>query len=104
MELNFEGLFVGIYALAVIGVFHPVVIWGEYYFGDRIWPLFLLAGAALLAGSLFVRGIGAALLGILGTVCLWCILDLKQQARRVEKGWFPANPNRRKTKLNSSGK
>lgn len=28
--------------------------------------------------------------------CFWSILELIQQERRVQKGWFPANPKRKK--------
>ncbi|MBQ3648046.1 MAG: DUF4491 family protein [Spirochaetia bacterium] len=31
----------------------------------------------------------------LGITCLWCIIELFHQKKRVEKGWFPKNPNRR---------
>ena len=36
--------------------------------------------------------IPAALLGVLGCSCLWSIQELFEQEKRVEKGWFPANP------------
>lgn len=44
MQVNMEGVVVGIVALVMIGVFHPIVIKCEYYFSHRIWPLFLAAG------------------------------------------------------------
>ena len=44
MELNLEGIAVGAASLLVIGAFHPLVIWCEYHFSQKIWPLFLLCG------------------------------------------------------------
>jgi hypothetical protein len=73
--------------------FHPIVIKGEYYFTDKIWPLLLLAGIAALALSCFVRQtLLSSALGVFGCTCLWSNLELKEQKKRVEKGWFPMNP------------
>jgi hypothetical protein len=92
---KFEGLIIGALAFLVIGAFHPLVIKGEYYFSHRIWPAFLGAGIAFLVLSLLAKGtIAAALLGIIGFTCLWSIHELFAQKRRVERGWFPANPKR----------
>jgi len=35
------------------------------------------------------------ILGLAGVSCLWSIRELQEQAQRVEKGWFPKNPNRK---------
>ena len=43
--LNWSGILIGLTSFIVIGVFHPVVIKCEYYFSDRVWPVFL-AGAS----------------------------------------------------------
>ena len=82
MELNFEGVVVGVMSLVIIGAFHPLVIWFEYHFTQSIWPVFLIAGLLCL-------------LGLLGVACIWSIRELKEQARRVERGWFPKNPKRK---------
>jgi predicted membrane protein len=93
--VRFEGLVIGVIAFLIIGIFHPIVIKGEYYFTEKIWPLFLLVGIAVLVLSCFVRQtILASVLGVLGCTCLWSILELKEQTKRVEKGWFPRNPKR----------
>jgi hypothetical protein len=93
--MNFDGLMIGIVSLVIIGVFHPVVIKGEFYFTDRIWPLFLVAGLASLALScLFTNVLASSSLGILGFTFLWSIHEIKEQTQRVEKGWFPRNPRR----------
>ena len=56
MQVNMEGVVVGIVALVMIGVFHPIVIKCEYYFSHRIWPLFLAAGIGFLLAALFTEG------------------------------------------------
>lgn len=95
--MHFNGVIIGLIAFLIIGIFHPIVIKGEYHFGARIWPVFLVAGLILLALSLLVSNpIGAAALGVTGFSCLWSIKEIKEQAERVEKGWFPNNPNRKK--------
>ena len=35
------------------------------------------------------------LLGLIGVAFLWSIREIREQARRVERGWFPKNPNRK---------
>jgi hypothetical protein len=93
--MRFEGLSIGVIAFLIIGIFHPIVVRGEYHFTEKIWPLFLLAGITALAVSCFVRQtILSSTLGVLGCTCLWSILELKEQRKRVEKGWFPKNPKR----------
>ena len=48
LQLNFEtimyftGLIIGVATFFIIGLFHPLVIKGEYYFGTRIWWVFAL--------------------------------------------------------------
>ncbi len=93
--MNYTGFIVGVLAFAIIGVFHPIVIKCEYYFSDRIWPIFLVLGIFSIIGSLFVESTTfAAILGILGCSFLWSIGELKEQTERVKKGWFPRNPKR----------
>ena len=93
--LNWSGILIGLSAFIVIGVFHPVVIKCEYYFSDRVWPVFLAGGLAFCAASLLVEHpLLSSVLGVVGFSLLWSIRELKQQTRRVEKGWFPRNPKR----------
>jgi hypothetical protein len=93
--MYFHGLFAGAAALVIIGLFHPVVIKGEYYFGKKIWPLFLIAGIVLTAAACVVSQVYlSALLGITGFTCFWTIKELFDQEKRVERGWFPRNPSR----------
>lgn len=94
--LSMDGIIIGVIAFILIGIFHPLVIWGEYYFGRRCWPVFLLVGIICLAVSTFVQYvIASAVLGITGMCCLWSILELKQQEKRVAKGWFPKREDKK---------
>ncbi len=96
--MNFESVIVGIASLVIIGIFHPIVIKAEYYFSARVWWLFAVAGLGFIFAALFTHGIFSYILAILGTTCLWCIVELFHQKKRVEKGWFPKNPKRGKHK------
>ena len=95
--MNWNGLIIGIGSFLCIGIFHPIVIKCEYYFSAKIWPLFLLGGIVCSAASLFVPStVFSSILAMLGFSMFWSILELKEQEKRVAKGWFPANPNRKK--------
>ncbi|MBC8586828.1 DUF4491 family protein [Paratissierella segnis] len=90
-----SGVIIGGISFLIIGIFHPIVIYCEYYFTDRIWPLFLVVGLVFCILSLFVHQIIlSAALAITGFSMLWSIKELKEQTERVRKGWFPENPNR----------
>ena len=94
--MNWNGILIGVASFLIIGMFHPVVIKGEYYFSKRIWPIFLVLGLVFLGISLLVENaLGASLLGVLGCSCLWSIGELKEQEDRVKKGWFPRNEKRK---------
>lgn len=93
--MNGFGLILGGTTFLLIGLFHPIVIWCEYYFSKRIWPVFLLVGLAALGASLCVaESLPSGLLAVFGISCLWSIKELFEQEKRVEKGWFPRNPKR----------
>lgn len=92
---NPDGLIIGLSAFLIIGIFHPIVIKTEYYFGTRPWWIFLVFGIGGIIGSLFIGNTLLSILtGILAFCCLWSILELFEQKTRVEKGWFPKNPKR----------
>jgi hypothetical protein len=90
-----HGVYAGLISLLVIGAFHPVVIKGEYHFGKRIWPVFLALGIILSVASFIVSNTYFSIfLGILAFTCFWSIVELFEQEGRVNKGWFPKNPER----------
>ena len=97
--MHFYGVLLGLASFLSIGLFHPIVIKCEYLFSHRVWPVFLAAGLALLGVSLFVENIIlSAVFGVVGFSCMWSIVELFQQKKRVERGWFPANPRHQPAK------
>ena len=95
--MRIQGIILGLVSFLTIGIFHPIVIKAEYYFSEKIWPVFALAGVICLAISCMISNlVGSAVVGVVGFSCFWSIVELKQQTKRVERGWFPANPNRDK--------
>ena len=104
--MNFLGLIIAIATFLVIGIFHPIVIKSEYHFGTRCWWIFLIVGIAFIAASLFTTNdILSPVLGVVGCSGLWSILELFEQKKRVERGWFPMNPKRKKEyQLNNNTK
>ena len=96
---NLTGLIIGAATFLVIGLFHPLVIKGEYYLGVGCWWIFLLAGICFLCGAVLLENVLlSSLCGVTAFSCLWSIGELFEQRRRVEKGWFPSNPKRKKDK------
>lgn len=94
--MNFHGLIIGGAAFIIIGLFHPIVIKGEYYWGKKIWPIFLIAGLLFIVLSVFISNLTlAAIVGIIGFSSLWSIHEIFEQEERVKKGWFPSNPNKK---------
>ena len=100
--MNYTGLMIAVVTFLVIGLFHPLVIWGEYYFSKKIWPVFALAGLVFLALSVNTDSdMASSIYAVVATTCFWSILELFQQEKRVEKGWFPKNPKREKPHTDS---
>lgn len=95
-ELGLSGLFIGICTFLIIGLFHPIVVKAEYYWGTRCWWIFLLLGLAGVAASIYVDNIlYSSLLGVFAFSSFWTIKEVFEQEERVKKGWFPKNPKRK---------
>lgn len=95
MELYYKGLLIAMSTFLIIGIFHPIVIKVEYYWGTRPWWAFLFSGIGCVIGALFVEDVFfSSLLGVLGASLLWSIGEIFEQKKRVEKSWFPMNPKR----------
>ena len=93
--MNFTGIIIGGAVFLMIGIFHPIVIKAEYYYGIKCWPIFALVGLLTLIGSILISStVWSVLLGSFAFSCFWSILELFEQKKRVERGWFPKNPNR----------
>ena len=95
--MYFSGILIGAISFFSIGVFHPIVIKAEYYFSKSCWPVFLVAGIILMILSAMTENVVlSSALAVIGMSSWWSILELFEQEKRVQKGWFPANPNRKK--------
>ncbi|MBR1799354.1 MAG: DUF4491 family protein [Bacteroidales bacterium] len=96
-NLTLEGLVVGFATFLCIGLFHPLVIKAEYYWGVGCWWLFALGGVVCCVLSLVVSNlIISVILGVVACSFFWSIGELFKQRKRVERGWFPRNPKRNK--------
>ena len=80
--MNFSGILIGVLTFFLIGLFHPIVIYAEYYFGSRCWPVFLLVGILCMILSVRMQEIlWSVSLGVLGVSCFWSIKELKEQEK-----------------------
>lgn len=92
---HLAGITIGICTFLIIGLFHPVVVKAEYYWGTRCWWVFLLLGVAGTVVSLVVDSILlSSLSGVFAFSSFWTIKEIFEQEERVRKGWFPKNPHR----------
>ncbi|MCR4746568.1 MAG: DUF4491 family protein [Lachnospiraceae bacterium] len=97
MNFHIDGLIIGVFMLLCTGIFHPIVIKTEYYYTKNVWPVFLIAGLAAIGVSLFIENfVLRGCIAILGITCIWCIVELFEQEKRVERGWFPNGRKRKK--------
>lgn len=94
-QYHLLGPAIGLATFLIIGLFHPVVIKTEYYFGTRPWWVFMLLGLVSVAASVAIADpFWSSTLGMFGFSSFWTIKELFDQRKRVIKGWFPKNPNR----------
>ena len=95
-EYHLAGLFIGICTFLIIGLFHPVVVKAEYYWGKKCWWILLVLGIAGVIASLSIDNvILSSLLGVFAFSSFWTIKEVFKQEERVQKGWFPKNPKRK---------
>lgn len=93
---NLTGLIIGLSTFLIIGLFHPIVIKAEYHFGAKCWWAFALTGiAGVIASILITDSILSILVAVFAFSSFWSILEIFQQKKRVEKGWFPSKLRRR---------
>lgn len=94
--MNWSGILLGAAAFLLIGAFHPIVIKAEYHIGKKCWWAFAIAGIICAAISLLIDDmVLSAVIGVLAFCFFWSILELFEQEKRVRKGWFPDNPNKK---------
>lgn len=89
-QYNLLGIAIGLSTFLIIGLFHPLVIKGEYYLGQRANYFFLAGGISALCACIMVHDtFFSSLLGVTAFSCFWSILEVRQQRERVRKGWYP---------------
>ena len=87
---NLTGIVIGLITFLMIGLFHPMVVKGEYYFGIKCWWVFLLLGiGGIIAALLLSNIIASTACGVFAFSSFWSIGELFKQRKRVKKGWFP---------------
>jgi branched-subunit amino acid transport protein len=95
---NLSGISIAICTFIIIGCFHPLVVKAEYYIGVKSWWIFLFCGIAGVILSLYTENIIlSTCFGVFGASCFWSILEVFEQKKRVDKGWFPKNPKKNKS-------
>jgi len=101
--MNFIGVAMGFIALGLVGFGFFWVVRLEFGLGWTWWPYVILAGVAFVALSLFLPSpFFSALAGAFGASLIWGATELRNQAIRVDLGWYPANPEgKRKPPLES---
>lgn len=91
--MNYTGLLVGLATFLIIGLFHPLVIKAEYYLGVKSWWIFALSGIIFSVLSILAEDmIWSTILGVTAFSSFWSILEVFEQEKRVQKGWFPKGP------------
>lgn len=99
-EYHLLGLTIGVCTFIIIGIFHPITIKCEYYFGTQRWWWFLLLGIIGIGGTLLVDDVFcSSLLGVFSFSSFWTIGEIFEQEKRVRRGWFPANPAKKNKKI-----
>jgi len=94
--MYFTGIIIAVCTFVTIGIWHPIVIKTEYYWGTRPWIIYLVIGLISIGAALFIENpLVSAVVGVFGASALWGIGELFAQKKRVERGWFPKNLNRK---------
>ncbi len=102
--MNFAGIIVGIVTIGSIAIYHPLVIRWEYRFGLKARWLFAVLGVLGIAGAflihylvsdIFWQQTGETACMVFAFSSFWSVVEVGFQRKRVLKGRFPSNPNRK---------
>jgi hypothetical protein len=88
---HLTGVLLGLITFLIIGLFHPLVVKGEYYFGIKCCWAFAVLGIAGIAASVYFDGntLVSVSCGVIAFSSFWSIFEVFEQKKRVAKGWFP---------------
>ena len=85
-DYHLGGIVIGICTFLIIGLFHPIVVKAEYYWGTRCWWIFLILGIAGIIGSILINDILiSSLIGVFSFSSFWTIKEIFEQRERVLK-------------------
>lgn len=94
-DYHLLGITIGATTFAVIGLFHPIVIKCHYRYGTGCWWWFLILGIVGCAVSYLSSDVLiSSIAGVFAFSSFWTIKEVFEQEKRVDKGWYPRNPNR----------
>ena len=96
--MNLKGTVLGALSFLIIGIWHPLVVKGEYHLGRSICvPLFGVVGTFCTVVALRIKNIMfSTAIALFGFSAFWGIHEVFEQEKRVARGWFPVNPKRAK--------
>ncbi len=78
---HLTGLVIGICTFLIIGLFHPVVVKAEYYWGTKCWWIFLLLGIVGVIASFSTEDIFlSSLSGVFAFSSFWTIKEVFEEA------------------------
>lgn len=83
MEYHLAGIVIGVATFLIIGIFHPLVTKGEYYFGVRIWWIFLGGNRG---GHRFRTGRKHRLVHPVGSLGRLFVLEYRRIVRTAQAG------------------
>lgn len=87
-EYHLGGIAIGICTFLIIGLFHPIVVKAEYYWGTRCWWIFLVLGIAGIIGTVLISDILiSSLLGVFSFSSFWTDYqgDIRATRTRAER-------------------
>lgn len=75
--LNWQGLAIGACTFLIIGIFHPLVIKGEYYLGLKVNYIFALLGVVASIAALMTEGVFlSAVFAVIAFSSFWSIWEV----------------------------
>ena len=84
--MNWHSLLTAVLSMAVIGIFHSLVLAAYRRLGWKGWPLFLFLGLAMLFSALMTEGLLSIALALCGAACLWSVWELRKLRKKEQKG------------------
>ncbi len=92
--MNWQGLAIGACTFLIIGIFHPLVIKGEYYLGLKVNYIFALLGVVASIAALMTEGVFlSAVFAVIAFSSFWSIWEVLSRKSACAKDGFLQTPN-----------